>query len=73
MSSFGLWLGTYQSVNIFLTRSRKKSGILNSIGAGFVAGSVASLSTRNPMQIMVGGMTSGALMGIMGALGSGGL
>jgi hypothetical protein len=65
--SFGLWLGTYQSSTVVLSRVRHKNDIGNSVVAGFLAGSISTLATRNRSQIIYSGVTSGLLMGVMHA------
>lgn len=61
----GTWIGVYHSTTKGLEHYRKKKDIVNPMIAGFFAGSLAYLPTRNRAQIIYSGVSSAAFMGFM--------
>jgi len=64
---FGGWLGVYSGSKCALRTVRGKDDIFTNFVAGFLAGSVGVLKTRHPPTILLNGLSSGVLMGVMNA------
>ena len=67
--SLGLWLGTYRASKVLFARTRGVDDQLNTFVAGFCAGSIYMLHTRSPVQIIASGLSSGAMLSVMAAIG----
>lgn len=67
--SLGLWLGTYRASKVLFSRTRGVEDHLNTFMAGFCAGSAYMLHTRSPLQIISSGLSSGAMLTVLGAYG----
>lgn len=68
--SFGGWIGVYQGskCSMMVARGGKKDAF-NAFAAGFAAGAVPALSTRNPRVILFSALGSAGLMGSVEAAG----
>lgn len=61
--SFGLWIGAFRGAKCSFITARGKKDALNSFLAGFVAGALPALPTRNPRAIFFSALGSAGLMG----------
>lgn len=69
--SFGAWIGVYQGAkcSMMVARGGKKDAF-NAFMAGFAAGAVPALPTRNPRVILFSALGSAGLMGSIEAAGA---
>ncbi len=69
--SFGAWIGTYRGAQCSMVVARGgKKDAFNAFAAGFVAGALPALPTRNPRVILFSALGSAGLMGSIEAAGS---
>jgi hypothetical protein len=69
--SFGAFIGVYRGSHCSMTVARGgKKDAINAFVAGFVAGALPAIPTRNPRVILFSALGSAGLMGSIEAAGS---